>query len=130
MVVRRRRKNVRAHGHKTHFTGEGGQGQRGQGNKGGSGRAGHGKRAAHNKFKYINDKPDKGFFNPSAKKVKAINLEFLEKFDSKEVDLSALGYGKLLGKGKITKPLKVKVKSCSKKAKERIEEAGGEIIEI
>lgn len=45
------------------------------------------------------------------------------------LDLGKLGYEKLLGKGRITKPLLVKVESHSKAAAEKIEEAGGRILE-
>jgi large subunit ribosomal protein L15 len=44
------------------------------------------------------------------------------------IDLESLGYTKLLGTGKITKPLIVKVASCSKSAAEKIKEAGGKIL--
>lgn len=44
------------------------------------------------------------------------------------VDLENLGFTKLLGTGKITKPLTVKVASCSKSAAEKIKEAGGQIL--
>jgi len=44
------------------------------------------------------------------------------------VDLKSLGYTKLLGTGKVTKSLIVKVASCSKSAAEKIEKAGGQIL--
>ena len=43
------------------------------------------------------------------------------------IDLTSLGYAKLLGAGKITKPLTIKVQSCSKSAIEKIEQAGGKV---
>jgi large subunit ribosomal protein L15 len=45
------------------------------------------------------------------------------------IDLEKLGYHKLLGTGKITKAINVKVPFCSEKAVQKIEEAGGKIIE-
>jgi large subunit ribosomal protein L15 len=70
--------------------------------------------------------------------VKAINVgeldEMLEKFQPKEeegkifVDLEKFGVTKLLGAGKVSKPLIVKVASCSKSAAEKIKEAGGQIL--
>jgi ribosomal protein L15 len=42
--------------------------------------------------------------------------------------LTSLGYTKLLGAGKVTKVLTVKVSSFSKAAAEKIRQAGGEII--
>ena len=44
------------------------------------------------------------------------------------LDLESLGYTKLLGTGKITKPLVVKVASCSKTAVEKIKKAGGQVL--
>ena len=38
------------------------------------------------------------------------------------------GYNKLLGKGKVIKKYKITTKYCSKKAKEKVEKAGGQII--
>jgi large subunit ribosomal protein L15 len=45
------------------------------------------------------------------------------------IDLESLGYTKLLGSGRITKPLVVKVPTFSKSAADKIKEAGGEILE-
>jgi large subunit ribosomal protein L15 len=44
------------------------------------------------------------------------------------VDLDYLGFTKLLGTGKITRSLTVKVASCSKSAAEKVKEAGGQIL--
>ena len=44
------------------------------------------------------------------------------------VNLTSLGYTKLLGTGKITKPLTVTVPSCSKTAKQKIKQAGGQVL--
>ena len=81
----------------------------------------------------------RGFTSPKSlkQKEKVINLGKLnelakktsEKKDEKIfVDLESLGYTKLLGTGKVTKPLIVKVASCSKSAAEKIKEAGGQIL--
>ena len=43
------------------------------------------------------------------------------------IDLTSLGYAKLLGAGKITRPLTIKVQSCSKTAAEKIKQAGGKV---
>jgi len=45
------------------------------------------------------------------------------------LDLDKLGYDKLLAKGRVTKPLLVKIASHSKAAAKKIEEAGGRILE-
>ncbi|MEM3673020.1 MAG: uL15 family ribosomal protein [Candidatus Bathyarchaeia archaeon] len=82
----------------------------------------------------------KGFTSPKSlkRKVKTINVgkldEIVKKISVGEkngkflVDLTSLGYTKLLGAGKITKPLIVKVASCSRLAAEKIKEVGGEIL--
>lgn len=44
------------------------------------------------------------------------------------VVLEKMGYRKLLGEGKITIPVTVKVPSCSEAALRKIEEAGGEVL--
>lgn len=46
------------------------------------------------------------------------------------IDLERLGYDKLLGSGKITHPLIVRVKFTSKTAERKITEAGGQIKKI
>jgi len=82
----------------------------------------------------------KGFTSPKSLKVKenVINVGKLDEIAKKlsqakreekvYIDLESLGYTKLLGTGKVTKPLKVKVAACSSSAAEKIKEAGGEII--
>jgi large subunit ribosomal protein L15 len=82
----------------------------------------------------------KGFTSPKSlrREVKVMNVgeldEVAEKLKGKEkegkifVDLEGLGYTKLLGTGKVTMPLVVKVPSCSKSAAEKIEEAGGKVL--
>ena len=44
------------------------------------------------------------------------------------IDLTTLGYKKLLAKGKLTKPALIKIDSYSKTAAKKIQEAGGQII--
>jgi large subunit ribosomal protein L15 len=81
-----------------------------------------------------------GFTSPKSlrQKVNVINVGKLDEMSErisveKEkgqflVDLANLGFTKLLGTGKITKPLTVRVASCSKSAAEKIKEAGGQIL--
>lgn len=60
--------------------------------------------------------------------TKLSRVQKLEKKDGKTViDLKGLGYDKLLGMGKITQPILVKVSSYSKTAVKKVEEAGGQI---
>jgi len=82
----------------------------------------------------------KGFTSPKSlrKKENVVNIgklaEVAEKLSIEKekgkffIDLESLGYTKLLGAGKVTKPLVVKVASCSKAAAEKIKEAGGQIL--
>jgi large subunit ribosomal protein L15 len=81
-----------------------------------------------------------GFTSPKSlkQKVNIINVgkldEMAERFsvekqeDKLLVDLEKLGFTKLLGTGKVTKPLIVKVSSYSKSAADKIKEAGGQIL--
>jgi large subunit ribosomal protein L15 len=81
-----------------------------------------------------------GFTSPKSlkKRGKEINVGTLEgiaaKFqEGKEggktlIDLEAMGYSKLLGTGRITKSLVIKVSSCSKSAAEKVKRAGGQIL--
>lgn len=81
-----------------------------------------------------------GFTSPKSLKqeVNVINVGMLEGMvgkssgekekDKSFVDLEALGYTKLLGTGRVTKPVVVKVACCSKSAAEKIKKAGGQIL--
>ncbi len=80
-----------------------------------------------------------GFTSPRSlkNKEKIINLAKLDEISTlsteKEkgkthINLTNLGYTKLLGTGKITKPLTVIVPACSKTAEEKIKKAGGQVL--
>lgn len=72
-----------------------------------------------------------GFTSPQSKHriESTINLLKLDQLATgKEIDLTALGYTKLLGTGKITKALTVTVAAASKSAQSKIEEAGGKLV--
>lgn len=45
----------------------------------------------------------------------------------KSINLTELGYTKLLGTGKLTKPLTIEVEAFSKSAAEKVKAVGGEI---
>jgi len=129
MVVRRDKKSRKYRGkrnqgygcHKKH---------RGSGSRGGSGDAGM------HKFKWsftLNFDPEHfgkhGFRSPRAvfKDVKSVNVGEIEALagGKKKVDLGALGYGKVLGSGRISKALEVIAPMFSKGAVKKIEAAGG-----
>ena len=77
-----------------------------------------------------------GFTSPQSlhRQENAINLKKLEEIvqtsqgEKPQINLTALGYTKLLGTGKVTKPLIIQVSSYSKSAAEKIKKAGGEIV--
>ena len=80
-----------------------------------------------------------GFTSPQSLKRKenVINVAKLEEIavlstetekGKTHVNLTSLGYTKLLGTGKITKPLTVTVPACSKTAEEKIKKAGGQVL--
>lgn len=133
MVVKKRVRKFR--GSKTHGYGSKKK-HRGGGSRGGRGIAGLKK---HKKSWMIVHKPNhfgkKGFKVPlKAKKIiKAITLRDIDilakKLNKKEIDLSELGYQKVLSTGKITQSLTIKANKIVPKAKEKIEKAGGKAIE-
>ena len=81
-----------------------------------------------------------GFTSPQSLKRKGdtLNLQKLEDISKKmraenetgmlSIDLTMLGFSKLLGTGRVSKALTVKVASCSKTAAEKIEKAGGKVL--
>jgi len=82
-----------------------------------------------------------GFTSPQSLKRKGdtINLQKLEELSVRfsaekegkvSIDLTSLGFSKLLGTGRISKALVVNVASCSKTAAEKVKEAGGEVLTV
>jgi large subunit ribosomal protein L15 len=81
-----------------------------------------------------------GFNSPQSIGLKEnlINISTLDEISEKisvekekgklYVDLTNLGFTKLLGTGKLTKKLTVNVPSCSKSAADKIKRAGGEVL--
>jgi large subunit ribosomal protein L15 len=124
-----------------------GYGQVGQHRKSGS-RGGKGNAGGHKHFwiRTVKYEPLRfhriGFLPPSALEPKpaTINVGELEELAEKvigdygikggnELDLASLGIGKLLGRGSVSVPLKVKGSYATSGAKEKIEEAGGSVVE-
>ena len=74
-----------------------------------------------------------GFTSPQSinRKENTLNLQQLgEMAQTGNVDLTSMGYTKLLGTGRINKPLTVTVPTCSKSAQEKIAQAGGKVITV
>ncbi|MEM5882700.1 MAG: uL15 family ribosomal protein [Candidatus Aenigmatarchaeota archaeon] len=145
MVVRKEKKVRKYRGHRTYGYGSHKK-HRGKGSRGGRGFAGMHKHKWTYTVKYAKEHFGKRGFKRSfeTKDVKAINLEELDKeverlleqkLAEKEgekikINVLKLGYEKVLGRGKITKPLIIEAKTFSKKAVRKIEEAGGKAIQI
>jgi large subunit ribosomal protein L15 len=80
----------------------------------------------------------KGFTSPQSLKRKEnpINIKQLNELVVKtpdetnemQINLTQMGYTKLLGAGKLTKPLIITVSSYSKTAAEKVKKAGGQIL--
>jgi len=110
---------------------------RGAGSRGGHGKAGiHKGRWNQNEPKW---QPKVGFRCPTGRSLRAINLRDLSRFiippgkaeagiGVEVIDLGSLGYDKLLGTGRISRPLRIKVDSASESALRKVSEAGGEIV--
>lgn len=118
--------------------------------RGGGSRGGRGKAGLHkHKWSYtVNYDPKhfgkKGFKRPTklVERIRAINLKDLdqmiekllekklaEKQDDKiKIDLGRVGYDKLLGSGRVIKPLIVEAKYFSKQAIKKLEESGGKAV--
>jgi large subunit ribosomal protein L15 len=85
--------------------------------------------------KVVTSEPDyfgkSGFTSPQSlhRNEKIINLSKLDQIaQTPQINLTELGYTKLLGTGKITKPLTIQVSTYSKSAAQKVQDAGGKII--
>lgn len=128
MTVRFKKKMRKYRGSSTHGGGAKKK-RRGGGSRGGRGfSGGHKHKFSLTVTKDTEHYGYKGFFSRK-RKLKVINIDELLKLTTdKEFDLAKLGYDKLLSRGSITKALTIKVTACSKKAKEKIEAAGGKVL--
>ncbi len=145
MVVRKRRKTRRLRG-RTRTMGWGRIGQhRKSGSRGGFGAAGMHKHMWTWVIKYAPRWFGKhGFTRPeriAGRKI-AVNVGVLDEIasymekagiavveDGKVVvDTAAMGFNKVLGSGKVTRPLKVIAMEISERARKKIEEAGGVVV--
>lgn len=145
MVVRREKKSRKMHGYRNRGWGSIGQ-HRKSGSRGGRGAAGMHKHKWSWIVKNYRDWFGRKGFVPrspsSTPKASEINIGQIEEVVNKMleagtatmennkivIDLSKMGINKLVGYGEITHPVKVIVWSASKKAIEKIEKIGGEII--
>lgn len=113
---------------------------RGSGSRGGFGKAGLDKHKWTWTVKYDPDHFGGNVFKPPRRKTlpKWINVGELNDLwnkmqgdgdkGKKELNLTRLGYAKLLGKGEIRGSYRIVVGSCSRSALEKIQKAGGELV--
>jgi len=141
-LARKHRKVRKLRGSRTHGWGTSGQ-HRDSGSSGGRGRSGRWKHKWTYTVKHEPHRRGKlGFRSPTSKGVlNIINVGELSQLAEKllaqnkvkeesgkiAIDLNELGYEKLLGGGKATRRLAVKVSKYSESAAKKIQEAGGEI---
>lgn len=138
MTTHKRRKSQRLKGSRMHGWG---LVHRGSGNRGGFGRAGGGKKSDCKKPSFPNSEFGKHGFKSKGvlHHDKTINLRDIDnqlnnwirekKVEQKEglyvVDLTELGYDKLLGSGRLNKKLKIIVPKAVPNAVEKIKAVGG-----
>lgn len=144
MVIRKRRKVRKLRGSRTMGWGSRKK-HRGAGERGGRGLAGLHKHRWPYALKYMPEHFGKrGFVRPPAvsRVVSAVNVgdldqrleEFLQKGLAKReaerivIDVTKLGFEKVLGRGRVTRPFDVIAKEFSESAKRKLEEAGGKAI--
>ena len=111
--------------------------RRGKGRKGGVGYAGTYKQRWIKTIKGGKANAPRGKFGHFGKRgftrgglsedAKVVNLCWVEENFDKEANLKELGIDKLLGRGKITKPLKILVPGWSASAERKVKAAGGQI---
>ncbi len=113
------------------YHGRGKKAGRGAGKRGGRGNAGLNKHKVMTRLKYMPGHWGMHGFNrhPSLRTVNSsINVGVVSEITNGEkIDLTEMGYDKLLGSGQISKSLHIKVKEASSKAIEKVEAAGGSV---
>ena len=139
MTVRREKKSRKYRGYRTHGWGTKGQ-HRDRGKEGGR-QIGMHKEKWSWLVKYGQRWYGKhGFVNPTSKMYNVITMRKLQELiekglvkikeenGKKIVDLTEMGYEKLIGSQGLKQGLVIKVEKASKKAIEKVKELGGEII--
>ncbi|VVB97977.1 50S ribosomal protein L15 [uncultured archaeon] len=136
-MAKRKEKRVKKYrGHRTHGGGNI-KNRRGSGNRGGVGHAGLNKQKKTWTVKFApNYFGNSGFVNPNREEPATMNVFEIENMarkgtlENKAGKLSLTFEGKVLGAGDITVPVSVKAGSWSKKAEDKIKQAGGSIEKI
>jgi large subunit ribosomal protein L15 len=140
-MATRRRKTRRLRGSRCHGWGRSGQ-HRDSGMQGGHGNAGWKRHRWSSVIRYGWEIGKTGFTPVNKQPEKAINVGDLElgvdsfvaegktkqSGNKIEIDLGQMGYTKLLGGGKINRPLRIIISQATEKAVNKINQAGGELI--
>lgn len=145
MVVGKRKKHSRFRGFRTYHGSH--KKHKGSGNRGGVGNIGLSRHKKGYMLKYDPDHFGKDGFKRHyslLRNFRTINLKDLDVMVEKlmekklveeengkiKINLEKIGYDKLLGNGKITKPLIVEGKHFSKSAISKLEQSGGKAVKI
>jgi large subunit ribosomal protein L15 len=116
---------------RSRYHGRGKKAGRGAGKRGGRGNAGLNKHKVMTRLKYMPGHWGMHGFNrhPGLRVVNAsINIgEVSERAEGDSIDLTEMGYDKLLGRGSIDRALEITVREASARAIEKVEAAGGSI---
>ena len=116
---------------RSRYHGRGKKAGRGAGKRGGRGNAGLNKHRVMTRLKYMPGHWGMHGFNrhPVLRVVNSsINLgQVAEIAEGDSIDLSEMGFDKLLGRGSIDRALTIKVAEASAKAIQKVEAAGGSI---
>jgi large subunit ribosomal protein L15 len=111
----------RTHGGGTH------KNRRGAGSRGGRGNAGGCKHHFQREMMRGRAMGKHGFYKHNAKEVDIVNVGELDSMAGEDGRVD-LGKMKVLGRGKLARPVSVSAASFSAVAREKIEEAGGEVV--
>lgn len=134
-MIKKKKKIVKQRGHRTHGWGSQKK-HRGGGSRGGRGRGGVEKQKKIWLLKRGEKLGKRGFKSLKQRGLKSrereINLRDVEKLagNKKEINLRDYDYERVLGSGEIKKPLKIKAKHFSAKAKDKIKKVKGEAINV
>jgi large subunit ribosomal protein L15 len=143
MVVRKHKKVIKYRSHTTHGGGHRKK-RRGAGSRGGRGNAGTGKRAGHKKagqhriFGRHGFRPRRtlttvnpiniSYFTPNHLEKLVAKGQAVKEGDLYVIDLTKLGYTKLLGAGSTKAELKLTIEQSSERAVAKISAAGGSVV--